>query len=77
MVGLSADPATLQKLTYFALNHHEAIVEVDTVRAYTFGGKGGSLFAEIDIVLPGTMALKHAHDIGESLVSDSGSCETR
>ena len=64
MVGLSAAPAYLQKLTYLSCNHHEGILEVDTVRAYTFGK---NLLAEIDLVLPGDMPLKDAHDIGESL----------
>jgi len=64
MVGLSADPYYLQKLTFLSANHHPSILQVDTVRAYTFGKR---LFAEVDLVLPGEMTLRDAHDIGESL----------
>ena len=45
-------------------NHDASIVQVDTVRAYTFGKK---LFVEVDIVMPGEMNLREAHDVGEVL----------
>ncbi|QDZ18893.1 cation efflux protein [Chloropicon primus] len=64
MVGRSADPFYLQKLTFLSAHHHPSILQVDTVRAYTFGKR---LFAEVDLVLPGDMSLRDAHDIGESL----------
>ncbi|KAJ4848157.1 Metal tolerance protein 11 [Turnera subulata] len=64
LVGKSAAPDYLQKLTYLCWNHHKAIRHIDTVRAYTFGSH---YFVEVDIVLPASMPLQEAHDIGESL----------
>ncbi|XP_010669815.1 metal tolerance protein 11 isoform X2 [Beta vulgaris subsp. vulgaris] len=64
LVGRSATPDFLQKLTYLCWNHHKAIRHIDTVRAYTFGSH---YFVEVDIVLPASMPLQEAHDIGESL----------
>ncbi|XP_047325836.1 metal tolerance protein 11 isoform X1 [Impatiens glandulifera] len=64
LVGKSAAPEFLQKLTYLCWNHHKAIRHIDTVRAYTFGSH---YFVEVDIVLPGDMPLQEAHDIGETL----------
>lgn len=37
LVGQSAPPEVLQKLTYLVLRHDPKIKRVDTVRAYTFG----------------------------------------
>jgi len=64
MVGMSAPPDFLAKLTYLAWNHHPDIVLIDTIRAYTFGPK---YFVEVDIVLEENMPLRRAHDIGEEL----------
>ncbi|KAK4743111.1 hypothetical protein SAY87_001112 [Trapa incisa] len=64
LVGKSAAPLYLQKLTYLCWNHHKAIRHIDTVRAYTFGSH---YFVEVDIVLPADMPLQEAHDIGETL----------
>ncbi|KAJ7570539.1 hypothetical protein O6H91_01G124500 [Diphasiastrum complanatum] len=64
LVGKTASPDYLQKLTYLCWNHHKDIRQIDTVRAYTFGSH---YFAEVDIVLPADMPLQLAHDIGESL----------
>ncbi|OWM70100.1 metal tolerance protein 11 [Punica granatum] len=64
LVGKSAAPEYLQKLTYLCWNHHKAIRHIDTVRAYTFGSH---YFVEVDIVLPADMPLQEAHDIGEHL----------
>ncbi|MCO5562515.1 hypothetical protein L7F22_016142 [Adiantum nelumboides] len=64
LVGESAPPQFLQKITYLCWNHHEAIKHIDTIKAYKLGGL---YFAEVDIVLPGDMPLLLAHDIGESL----------
>nr|BAK03959.1 predicted protein [Hordeum vulgare subsp. vulgare] len=64
LVGQSASPEYLQKLTYLCWNHHKAVRHIDTVRAYTFGSH---YFVEVDIVLPAGMPLKEAHDIGEAL----------
>ncbi|MCL7026113.1 hypothetical protein MKW94_018029 [Papaver nudicaule] len=64
LVGRSAAPEYLQKLTYLCWNHHKAIMHIDTVRAYTFGSH---YFVEVDIVLPSAMPLREAHDVGEAL----------
>ena len=64
LAGLSAKPDFLSKLTYLACNHDERVLFIDTVRAYHFGTK---FLVECDIVLPETMPLKEAHDIGEAL----------
>ncbi|KAK4476761.1 hypothetical protein RD792_015937 [Penstemon davidsonii] len=64
LMGLTASPEMLQKLTYLALRHSPLTKHIDTVRAYTLGAL---YFAEIDIELPEDMPLKEAHDIGESL----------
>ncbi|XVE96140.1 hypothetical protein REPUB_Repub02eG0195800 [Reevesia pubescens] len=64
LVGQSAPPEVLQKLTYLVLRHHPQIKRVDTVRAYTFGVL---FFVEVDIELPEDLPLIEAHAIGESL----------
>lgn len=64
LVGQSAPPEVLQKLTYLVIRHHPLIKRVDTVRAYTFGVL---YFVEVDIELPEDLPLKEAHAIGESL----------
>ena len=64
LAGRAASPEFLRKLTYLVFNHDEAIVKVDTVRAYHFGV---NFLVEVDIVLPEDMPLKQTHDIGESL----------
>ncbi|OVA20715.1 Cation efflux protein [Macleaya cordata] len=64
LVGQSAPPEVLQKLTYLVIRHHPQIKRVDTVRAYTFGVL---YFVEVDIELPEDLPLKDAHAIGESL----------
>ncbi|KAL6966318.1 Metal tolerance protein 4 [Sarracenia purpurea var. burkii] len=63
LVGQSASPEVLQKLTYLVIRHPQ-IKRIDTVRAYTFGVL---YFVEVDIELPEDLALKEAHTIGESL----------
>ncbi|CAM8895541.1 unnamed protein product [Rhodiola kirilowii] len=63
LVGQSAPPEVLQKLTYLVIRHPE-VKRVDTVRAYTFGVL---YFVEVDIELPEDLPLKEAHAIGETL----------
>ncbi|KAK7302022.1 hypothetical protein RJT34_12901 [Clitoria ternatea] len=63
LVGQSAPPEVLQKLTYLVIRHPQ-IKRIDTVRAYTFGVL---YFVEVDIELPEDLPLKEAHTIGESL----------
>ncbi|KAJ4836425.1 hypothetical protein Tsubulata_043004, partial [Turnera subulata] len=64
LVGRTAPPEYLAKLTYLIWNHHEEIKHIDTIRAYTFGC---NYFVEADIVLPQDMSLCQAHNIGEAL----------
>ncbi|GAU48532.1 hypothetical protein TSUD_98650 [Trifolium subterraneum] len=64
LIGRTAPPDFLAKLTYLIWNHHEQIKHIDTVRAYTFGAH---YFVEVDIVLPENMLLNQAHNIGETL----------
>ncbi|KAJ4848399.1 Metal tolerance protein 4 [Turnera subulata] len=63
LVGKSAPPEVLQKLTYL-VTRHPHVKRVDTVRAYTFGVL---YFVEVDIELPEDLPLKEAHTIGETL----------
>ncbi|XP_009770453.1 metal tolerance protein 10-like [Nicotiana tabacum] len=64
LIGRTAPPEFLAKLTYLIWNHHKEIKHIDTVRAYTFGA---NYFVEVDIVLPEDMLLSQAHNIGETL----------
>ncbi|OAY73712.1 Metal tolerance protein 4 [Ananas comosus] len=64
LVGESAPPEMLQKLTYLIIRHDSRVKHIDTVRAYTFGVL---YFVEVDIQLSEEMPLKEAHAIGESL----------
>ncbi|EFA77681.1 putative cation efflux pump [Heterostelium album PN500] len=64
LVGKSASPEFLQRLTYIAVSHSPEILKVDTCRAFHVGN---NLFVEVDIVLPENMPLIRTHDIGESL----------
>ncbi|KAL9233616.1 hypothetical protein vseg_008588 [Gypsophila vaccaria] len=63
LVGQTAPPEVLQKLTYLVLRHPQ-VKRIDTVRAYTFGVL---YFVEVDIELPEDIHLKEAHAIGETL----------
>ncbi|KAJ8759978.1 hypothetical protein K2173_010834 [Erythroxylum novogranatense] len=63
LIGQSAPPEVLQKLTYLVIRHPR-VKRVDTVRAYTFGVL---YFVEVDIELPEELPLKEAHTIGETL----------
>ncbi|KAL9389052.1 hypothetical protein Peur_017657 [Populus x canadensis] len=64
LIGRTAPPEYLAKLTYLIWNHHKEIKHIETVRAYTFGCQ---YFVEVHIVLPQDMSLDQAHDIGETL----------
>ncbi|XAR67515.1 hypothetical protein NMG60_11002295 [Bertholletia excelsa] len=64
LIGRTAAPDFIAKLTYLIWNHHREIKHIDTVRAYTFGSH---YFVEVDIVLPQDMLVGQAHDIGEEL----------
>ncbi len=62
--GYAAEPEFLQKITWLTLNHSPLIKQIDTVRAFHFGT---SFLVEVELILPETMTLKDAHDIGDSL----------
>ena len=64
LTGHTAQPDFLKKITWIALNHHEKILLIDTVRGFHFGN---GFLVEVDVVLPEDMSLRESHDIGESL----------
>jgi len=64
IVGVTADPGFIRKITYIALTHDKRILKMDTARAYSVGNR---FYVEVDIVLDPEMTLREAHDIGESL----------
>jgi len=64
LVGKSASPTFLNRLTYIAAAHHPSILKVDSCRAFYVGTE---MYVELDIVLPRDMILAETHDIGESL----------
>lgn len=64
LIGKSADPKTLQHLTYIAMHHNPLIEQVDTVRAWYSGPR---LTVEVDIVLDPNITLQVSHDVAESL----------
>lgn len=64
LIGKTAPPEYLSKLTYLIWNHHEEIKHIETVRAYTFGSQ---YFVEVHIVLPQDMTLPQSHNIGQTL----------
>ncbi|KAJ3172231.1 hypothetical protein HDU88_007049 [Geranomyces variabilis] len=64
IVGKTADPSFLQRVTYIAVTHDPRVLQVDTCRAYH---AGHHFFVEVDIVLPPDMIVCEAHDIAEAL----------
>ncbi|XP_058783524.1 metal tolerance protein 10-like [Vicia villosa] len=64
LIGKTAPPEYLAKITYLCWNHDKEIKHIDTLRAYTFGS---NYFVEVDIVVSEEMSLSQAHDIGETL----------
>merc|ERR1711879_1059257 len=64
MSGMSATPDFLNQVVYLAYNHHPSVVAIDTVRAFPLAY---DYLVEVDIVLPQTMTVEEAHDIGEAL----------
>ncbi|KAI9101933.1 cation efflux family-domain-containing protein [Phlyctochytrium arcticum] len=64
LVGKTADPHFLQKVTYLSVTHDDRILQVDTCRAYH---AGHNFFVEVDIVLPQEMTVMESHDIAEGL----------
>jgi cation diffusion facilitator family transporter len=64
LIGKSASPDFLKKLTFIAMNHHREVSHVDTVRAFHFGQ---NFLVEVHVVLDPDMSLRQVHDIEESL----------
>ncbi|KAK7496818.1 hypothetical protein BaRGS_00012027 [Batillaria attramentaria] len=64
LTGRTATPEFLSKVTWMVLDHDENIRHIETVRAFH---SGNNFLVEVDIVLPETMHLGVAHDIGERL----------
>nr|KAG5706462.1 hypothetical protein BaRGS_032855 [Batillaria attramentaria]KAG5706463.1 hypothetical protein BaRGS_032856 [Batillaria attramentaria] len=64
LTGRTATPEFLSKVTWMVLDHDENIRHIETVRAFH---SGNNFLVEVDIVLPETMPLGVAHDIGERL----------
>ena len=64
LIGKSASPDFLKKLTFIAMNHHRDVSHVDTVRAFHFGQ---NFLVEVHVVLDPNMSLREVHDIEESL----------
>jgi len=62
--GYAAEPEFIQKITWLTLHHSPLIQKIDTVRAFHFGT---SFLVEVEVILPETMSLKEAHDIGDAL----------
>ncbi|KAJ3060983.1 hypothetical protein HDU98_003093 [Podochytrium sp. JEL0797] len=63
-IGRAPPPLFLNRVTYLAMTHHDDILQVDTVRAYS---SGAGYFVEVDIVLDPLTPLQKSHDIGEAL----------
>ncbi len=64
LIGHRADRRFISKITYIAKEHHDGILKVDTVRAYTFGI---NYLVEVHVVLHPDTKLKESHDVEESL----------
>lgn len=64
LIGVTADPAMLQHITYISMTHSPAIRQIDTVRAYHSGPR---LIVEVDIVMDPEETLRATHDIAEEL----------
>ncbi|XP_062510406.1 uncharacterized protein LOC134186449 [Corticium candelabrum] len=64
LIGQTASPDFLKKLTFIAVNHHRDVSQVDTVKAYHFGQ---NFLVEVHVVLDPNMSLREVHNIEESL----------
>ena len=62
--GHVADKEVVNQIIALVRNHHASVLAVDTVRVVT---SGTGYVVEADIVLPASMRLDEAHNIGESL----------
>ncbi|KAI8932871.1 hypothetical protein NX059_010352 [Plenodomus lindquistii] len=64
LIGVTADTAMLQHITYISMTHSPAIRQIDTVRAYHSGPR---LIVEVDIVMDPEETLRATHDVAEEL----------
>ncbi|KAI9651680.1 MAG: hypothetical protein M1831_000526 [Alyxoria varia] len=64
LIGSSAEPNTLQHITYIAITHSPEVVAIDTVRAWHSGHR---LIVEVDIVMDAHDTLRETHDVAEAL----------
>ncbi|KAJ3292768.1 hypothetical protein HDU79_001094 [Rhizoclosmatium sp. JEL0117] len=63
-IGESASQIFLNRVTYLAMTHHQEILQVDTVRAYS---SGAGYFVEVDVVMDPSTPLMKSHDVAEAL----------
>ncbi|WPH03425.1 metal tolerance protein 3 [Acrodontium crateriforme] len=64
LIGVSADTAFLQHITYISMTHSPLITGLDTVRAWHSGPR---LIVEVDIVMDRQRSLEETHDVAEAL----------
>jgi len=64
LIGVTADPETLQLITYVSMTHSERVKAIDTVRAWHSGPR---LVVEVDVVMDPEESLRVSHDVAEEL----------
>lgn len=64
LIGVTADTAFLQHVTYISMTHDARVLSLDTVRAWHSGPR---LIVEVDVVMDQEMSLRETHDVAEAL----------
>lgn len=64
LIGVTADPETLQLITYVSMTHSPQVKAIDTVRAWHSGPR---LVVEVDVVMDPDATLRGTHDTAEEL----------
>ena len=64
LIGVTAETAFLQHITYISMTHSPLIVSLDTVRAWHSGPR---LIVEVDVVVEPNMTVQASHDVAEAL----------
>ncbi|KAL9053620.1 MAG: hypothetical protein Q9162_004648 [Coniocarpon cinnabarinum] len=64
LVGVTANTAILQHITYISMTHSPNVKSLDTVRAWHSGPR---LIVEVDIVMNADDTLRFTHDVAEEL----------
>jgi divalent metal cation (Fe/Co/Zn/Cd) transporter len=64
LIGVSADTAFLQHVTYISMTHDPRVASLDTVRAWHSGPR---IIIEVDIVMDKELSLGETHDVAEDL----------